>query len=55
MCTGREEKARKLFPRPAAGALRPVVHGQTVKYNFKKRLGKGFTLEELKVTCAPEQ
>ena len=38
-----------MFPRPTAGALRPVVHGQTVKYNTKKRAGRGFTLEELKV------
>jgi large subunit ribosomal protein L13e len=28
--------------------LRPVVTGQTVKYNTKKRLGRGFTFEELK-------
>ena len=38
-----------MFPRPVAGALRPVVHGQTVKYNLKKRYGRGFTLDELKV------
>eukprot|EP01025_Chloroclados_australasicus_P057384 TRINITY_DN714_c0_g1_i1.p1 TRINITY_DN714_c0_g1~~TRINITY_DN714_c0_g1_i1.p1 ORF type:complete len:310 (+),score=20.84 TRINITY_DN714_c0_g1_i1:106-930(+) len=44
----RAEKAAKLFPRPAAGPLRPVVHSQTVKYNQKVRLGRGFTLEELK-------
>jgi large subunit ribosomal protein L13e len=45
----RVEKAAKSFPRPAAGALRPVVHGQTVKYNAKTRLGRGFTVAELKV------
>jgi large subunit ribosomal protein L13e len=45
----RQEKAAKSFPRPAAGALRPVVHGQTVKYNAKLRLGRGFSLAELKV------
>ena len=45
----RAEKARKVFPRPVAGALRPVVHGQTIKYNLKKRYGRGFTLDELKV------
>lgn len=39
----------KIFPRPTAGPLRPVVHGQTLKYNMKVRTGKGFTLEELKV------
>mmetsp|Transcript_22638 Transcript_22638/g.62848 ORF Transcript_22638/g.62848 Transcript_22638/m.62848 type:complete len:211 (+) Transcript_22638:89-721(+) len=44
----RAEKAKKLFPRPTDGALRPVVHSQTVKYNMKTRLGRGFTLEELK-------
>jgi len=44
----RAEKAKKVFPRPVAGALRPVVHGQTVKYNLKKRYGRGFTLDELK-------
>ena len=38
-----------MFPRPAAGVLKPVVRGQTVKYNLKQRLGRGFTLEELKV------
>jgi large subunit ribosomal protein L13e len=31
-----------------AGALRPVVHPPTQRYNFKTRLGRGFTLEELK-------
>ena len=25
------------------------MSGQTVKYNLKKRLGRGFTFEELKV------
>ncbi|KIZ03881.1 putative 60S ribosomal protein L13 [Monoraphidium neglectum] len=45
----RAEKAAKAFPRPAAGALRPVVHGQTIKYNAKVRLGRGFTLAELKL------
>ncbi|KAF3567550.1 hypothetical protein DY000_02011393 [Brassica cretica] len=44
----RQEKAVKIFPRPASGSLRPVVHGQTIKYNMKVRAGKGFTLEELK-------
>ncbi|KAI8471271.1 MAG: 60S ribosomal protein L13 [Monoraphidium minutum] len=49
----RAEKAAKTFPRPAAGALRPVVHGQTVKYNAKTRLGRGFTLAELKEAGIP--
>ena len=47
----RAEKAKKIFPRPTAGPLRPIVHGQTIKYNLKKRLGRGFTFEELKARC----
>lgn len=47
--SARAEKARALFPRPSAGPLRPVVRGQTIKYNSKQKLGRGFTLEELKV------
>lgn len=46
----RATKAARIFPRPAAGPLRPIVHAQTIKYNSKERLGRGFTLEELKVT-----
>jgi large subunit ribosomal protein L13e len=49
----RADKAAKAFPRPAAGALRPVVHGQTVKYNAKERLGRGFTRAELKEAGIP--
>lgn len=45
----RAEKAERVAPRPVAGLLRPVVSGQTVKYNTQKRVGRGFTLEELKV------
>lgn len=45
----RQEKAVKIFPRPTSGPLRPIVHGQTLKYNMKVRSGRGFTLEELKV------
>lgn len=48
--SARQEKAVKIFPRPTSGSLRPVVHGQTIKYNMKVRAGKGFTLEELKVS-----
>jgi large subunit ribosomal protein L13e len=40
-------KAKKVFPRPLK-ALRPQVACPTVRYNMKKRLGRGFTLEELK-------
>jgi len=49
----RAEKARALFPRPAAGPLRPVVRGQTIKYNSKQKLGRGFSLEELKEAGIP--
>lgn len=45
----RQKKAVKNFPRPTAGSLRPIVHGQTLKYNMKVRAGRGFSLEELKV------
>ncbi|EOY25397.1 60S ribosomal protein L13 [Theobroma cacao] len=44
----RQKKAVKIFPRPSAGHLRPIVHGQTLKYNMKLRAGRGFSLEELK-------
>lgn len=43
----RKAKAAAVFPRPVS-ALRPVVRGQTVRYNTKVRAGKGFTLAELK-------
>lgn len=43
----REIKANKLAPNPTH-KLRPIVRGQTNKYNTKIRLGRGFTLEELK-------
>lgn len=44
----RVEKARKIAPRPLH-TLRPVVRCQTFKYNTRLRLGRGFTLDELKV------
>mmetsp|Transcript_118606 Transcript_118606/g.335505 ORF Transcript_118606/g.335505 Transcript_118606/m.335505 type:complete len:208 (-) Transcript_118606:52-675(-) len=44
----RKVKAAQNAPRPASGALRPLVHCQTQRYNTKVRLGRGFTLEELK-------
>merc|ERR1719446_1997577 len=44
----RQKKAARLAPRPVAGLLRPVVHPPTQRYNMKLRLGKGFTMEELK-------
>lgn len=45
----RKAKAEAAFPRPTAGALRPTVHGQTLRYQAKRRAGRGFTHEELKV------
>lgn len=51
--SARQEKAVKNFPRPTAGPLRPIVHGQTLKYNMKVRAGRGFSLEELKVSTRP--
>ena len=44
----RAAKAKKLYHRPV-NALRPLVRGQTVKYNTKVHAGRGFTLAELKV------
>merc|ERR1719291_376388 len=49
----RKKKALKLAPRPAAGLLRPVVHPRTQRYNMKLRLGKGFTLDELREAKIP--
>lgn len=44
----RKVKAAAIAPRPVSGALRPLVHCPTQKYNTKVKLGRGFTLEELK-------
>eukprot|EP00918_Siedleckia_nematoides_P018753 GHVU01040068.1.p1 GENE.GHVU01040068.1~~GHVU01040068.1.p1 ORF type:complete len:211 (+),score=27.35 GHVU01040068.1:59-691(+) len=44
----RVKKALKIAPRPVAGPLRPQVRCPTFKYHKKQRLGRGFTLEELK-------
>jgi len=44
----REKKMKEIFPRPASGLLRPVVQCCTKRYSSKARLGRGFTLEELK-------
>ena len=49
----RAAKTKQLFPRPSAGPLRPMVRGQTLKYNSKTRLGRGFSLEELKEAGVP--
>merc|ERR1712078_568798 len=44
----RRAKAERTAPRPVAGLLRPVVHPPTQRYNMKLRLGRGFTLAELR-------
>ena len=46
----RAQKAARIAPRPSAGPLRPVVHCPTRKYNMRVRAGRGFTLEELRVS-----
>jgi large subunit ribosomal protein L13e len=43
----RQKKAALKNPNPIY-KLRPVVRGQTNKYNTKIKLGKGFTVKELK-------
>jgi len=44
----RVKKARAIMPRPVGGALRPMVRCPTFKYNTKVRIGRGFTIDELK-------
>ncbi len=44
----RNRRAAAIFPRPL-DALKPVVRPPSIRWNMKSRLGKGFTLEELKV------
>ena len=43
----RRAKAASLSPRPLE-ALRPAVRCQTIRYNHRPRLGRGFTLVEIK-------
>ncbi|CAD7963747.1 unnamed protein product [Amoebophrya sp. A120] len=52
--TAREAKKAAIAPRPL-GLLRPAVHPPTVRYNFKLRAGRGFTLEELKKAGIPRK
>merc|ERR1719465_253034 len=42
------KKAAKTAPRPTAGLLKPIVKAPTKRYNTKNRLGRGFTIDELK-------
>ncbi|VDN42325.1 unnamed protein product [Gongylonema pulchrum] len=44
----RFKKGKLIAPRPVAGRLRPMVRCPTIRYNKKLRLGRGFTLQELK-------
>jgi len=44
----RQKKAAAIFPRPVGGCLRPIVHPPTQRYNTKLRVGRGFTIDELK-------
>ena len=46
----RIKKARAVAPRPAKGPLRPIVRCPTVRYQRKLRAGRGFTLDEVKVS-----
>ena len=43
----RKQKAQTIAPRPI-DQLRPVVRGNTIRYNNRTRLGKGFSLAEIK-------
>ena len=43
----RRAKAASLSPRPLE-ALRPAVRCQTIRYNHRPKLGRGFTLTEIK-------
>jgi len=52
--TARETKKAQIAPRPL-GLLRPAVHPPTVRYNFKLRAGRGFTLDELKKAGIPRK
>ena len=44
----RADKAARIFPRPVSGLLRPQVQCPTFKYKSRARLGRGFTLAEIK-------
>merc|ERR1712226_616880 len=44
----RQQKAAAVAPRPVAGSLRSLVHPPTARYNSKVRVGRGFSLAEIK-------
>jgi len=50
----RATKAVRNFPRPVAGLLRPVIRCGSIKYNAKQRIGRGFSLRELKAAHIPQ-
>jgi large subunit ribosomal protein L13e len=52
--TARALKAAKRAPAPV-NKLRPAVHPPTQRYNFKLRMGRGFTLTELKAAKLSKQ
>jgi large subunit ribosomal protein L13e len=43
----RQDRASKLYPRPVE-QLRPVVRCTTQRYNKRQRIGRGFTIDEIK-------
>lgn len=47
-------KARRIAPRPTQKLL-PLVHCPNIKYNSKVRLGRGFSLDELKSAGIPRR
>ncbi|KAK3292389.1 60S ribosomal protein L13 [Chaetomium fimeti] len=49
----RRSKAAAVAPRPV-DKLRPVVRCPTIKYNRRTRLGRGFTLAEIKAAGIPK-
>lgn len=51
----RAKKAAAMAPRPTAGPLRPAVRCPTQKYHKKVRLGRGFSLAELKAAKIPQK
>lgn len=50
----RIKKAQAVHPRPL-NKLRPIVRGQTIKYNQKIRAGRGFSLDELEAAKIPRK
>eukprot|EP00993_Chasmostoma_nieuportense_P003516 NODE_4226_length_821_cov_152.206052_g4068_i0.p1 GENE.NODE_4226_length_821_cov_152.206052_g4068_i0~~NODE_4226_length_821_cov_152.206052_g4068_i0.p1 ORF type:complete len:248 (-),score=65.05 NODE_4226_length_821_cov_152.206052_g4068_i0:78-764(-) len=50
----RKAKALKLFPRPVK-PLFPIVRCPTAKHNMRTRLGKGFTIMEIKAAGLPNK